>query len=135
MDSMKWDVLAPYWEGLAKGELRFPRCSSCGRFQWYPAPLCPCGDTAFEWRAVSPLGRVYTSTVIRHAFLPEFADRLPLLVLLVDIDEAPGVRLVTGLLDTSVKEIEIGAAVRLVPEPVSEHAFLPFAVPVGKEPA
>lgn len=126
---MKGDALEGFREGLADGELRFPRCSNCGRFRWYPAPLCPCGDTAFEWRAVAPLGRVHTFTVVRHAFLPELADRLPLLVLLVDIDEAPGVRLVTNLLDPTVTGIEIGTAVRLVPRPVGD-AVLPFAVPL-----
>lgn len=125
-----WTVLAPFWEGLAAGELRFPCCTDCGRFEWYPAPRCPaCGSATFDWPAVPPFGRVYTSTVVLHPFMPQFVGRTPLLLLIVEMDQAPGIRLVTRLVDPSVDEIAIGTAVRLVPCEVRPGQFLPFAVP------
>lgn len=125
-----WAALTPYWEGLAAGELRFPCCAGCGRFEWYPAPRCPaCGGAAFDWPAVPPVGHVYTTTVVLEPFMPQFAGHTPLLLLIVGIDHAPGVRLVTRLADPSVREIAIGTAVRLVPREVRIGEFLPFAVP------
>ncbi|MGE3621529.1 MAG: Zn-ribbon domain-containing OB-fold protein [Acidimicrobiia bacterium] len=128
-----WPVLAPFWEALARGSLAFPRCTGCGRFQWYPQAMCPrCRAMDFEWTDVEGTGRVFTFTVVRQAFLPEFADRLPTTVALVEVGAAPGVRLVTNVLTADRRDaagrVAVGDLVDIEVEEVSPGVFLPFAV-------
>lgn len=126
-----WPALAPYWSALRDGELRFPR-SPCGRFQWYPQPICPsCHSSVFEWVAVEPAGVVFSHTTLRRAFIPAFAPLLPVRVAVVDVDAAHGVRLVScvdpRVADTG--DLHVGDVVRLHVTPVGDGISLPFIVP------
>lgn len=92
---------APFHDGIASGELRLPRCAGCGRFSWYPLPglLHDCGGT-IGWTAVRPLGTVYASTTVRRPFLPGATrDDRPLATGLVELDDAPGIRIVVRFVD------------------------------------
>ncbi|CAN0151518.1 unnamed protein product, partial [Phaeothamnion confervicola] len=129
----EWPVLAPFWAALRDGTLAFPRCTNCGRFQWYPQPMCPaCRAMAFEWTDVRPAGTIFTFTVVRKAFLPAFADRLPMTAALVEIDDAPGVRLVTNVFTVDGQDVvgatSIGAEVDIEIVEVAAGVHLPFAV-------
>lgn len=88
---------APFWEGIAAGELRVARCSSCQRWQWYPDDVGPCCSGAtYEWVAVAGTGSVYAFTTIRRSFLPG-ESTAPYTVGLVELDGVEGVRLVSNL--------------------------------------
>ena len=91
----------PFWDGVAAGELRLPRCTACGAWQWYPLPgTAHCPGAAVEWTAVSPMGTVFTFTVVRRPFLPGTTrDDVPVVTILVELDDAPGIRLVSALRD------------------------------------
>ena len=48
---------AGYWEGLANGELRLPRCVKCGDWPWPPQFRCGvCGGWEFIWQSVQASG-------------------------------------------------------------------------------
>ena len=103
---------AGFAEGLKAGRLSFPCCRDCGKFHWYPMPLCPhCRSAAIEWRAVGGRGRVYSFTVVRHAFEEKWRHALPYVVALVEFADAPGVRLITNLIDIDPADVRIGLAV------------------------
>lgn len=89
-------LTAPYWEGLAAGELRFQRCGECEN-AWLPAreecPRCLSGDVS--WEASAGRGRVISWVVYHQAVHPAFADRVPYNVAVVELDEGP--RLVTNV--------------------------------------
>ncbi len=91
----------PFWEGVAAGELRLPRCSACSAWQWYPMPgVDHCPGAALEWTPVGPHGSVFTFTIIRRPFLPGATETdVPLTSVMVELDDAPGVRLVSRLVD------------------------------------
>ena len=91
----------PFWDGVTAGELRLPRCTSCGAWQWYPLPgATHCPDGAVEWEAVPAVGTVFTFTVVRRPFLPgSTRDDVPVVTILVELDAAPGIRLVGALRD------------------------------------
>lgn len=102
----------PFWDGVAEGTLRFPYCGACRRFHWYPMPRCPhCGDQDIDWRAVGGPAEVYSWTVVRHAFSEAVAGQVPYVVALVTFADAPGVRLITNLVDVATDDISIGMAV------------------------
>ncbi|MGP3916318.1 Zn-ribbon domain-containing OB-fold protein [Nonomuraea sp. 10N515B] len=88
-----------FWRAAAQDRLAFPQCASCGRFCWYPEPCCPaCGGTDLPWIEVRPAGRLFSWSVVHHAFLPAFAAHVPFVAAIAAIDSAPGVRLVSRLL-------------------------------------
>jgi uncharacterized OB-fold protein len=105
----------PFWEACRRHELCFQRCSACGRFRHPPLPGCPhCGSTAVEWTRVAGRGRVFSYTIVHHPAVPELADRVPYNVVAVEFDDAPGVRLISNVLDAAIEEIRVGMPVELV---------------------
>ena len=103
----------PFWEGARKEYLQFPQCGDCHRFHWYPQIICPhCQSTAIGWTKVNGRGKVGSWTVVRHPFDPAFADRIPFIVALIEFDDAPGVRLVSNLVDVSPDEIQFDMMVK-----------------------
>lgn len=89
---------APYWASLRAHQIAFPRCETCGRHHWYPMQRCPhCGSASIVWSPVAGEGALYSWTVVRHAFAPDYRDKVPYTVALVEFPDAPGVRLVTQL--------------------------------------
>ena len=88
----------PFWGGVAEGQLRLPRCSTCQRWQWYPdevGPCCPGAD--YQWVPVSGTGSLYTITTVRRPFLPDGDADAPYAVGLIELDDVPGARLVGNL--------------------------------------
>jgi uncharacterized protein len=111
---------AGFVDNARRGVLAFPRCRSCGRFHWYPMPRCPhCRAPDIEWKPVSGRGRLFSFTVVRHAFDKSRRDRLPYVVGLVAFDDAPGVRFITNI-ETDGRELRIDEPV----EPVFEQSSI-----------
>ncbi|MBT5083232.1 MAG: hypothetical protein HOK21_05155 [Rhodospirillaceae bacterium] len=102
----------PFWNAVDAGHLSFPVCRTCDRFHWYPLNLCPyCRGQDIAWSEVSGPGELYSWTVVRHAFDPEFWDQIPYIVALVVFPDAPGIRLVTNLIDVAPEKLSFGIAV------------------------
>jgi uncharacterized OB-fold protein len=80
----------PYWDELVAGALTFQRCRACG-CAWLPVrsecPQCLADDWGRE-RAAG--GATLVSWVVyHHAYHPAFAQRLPYVVAVVQLDEGP----------------------------------------------
>ncbi|MEE9285708.1 MAG: OB-fold domain-containing protein [Dehalococcoidia bacterium] len=117
----------PFWEFCKKHELRFQRCSKCGTYRHYPRPLCAeCGSFDYEWAQVAPKGTVHTWVTAHRAFHPGFKEDLPLPIVIVDVDEAPGVRMMGNFNDgTKHEDLAVGAPVTIVFDDVTEEWTLP----------
>lgn len=127
---------APFWEGTLKGELRFPQCSRCRRFHWYPAVRCPyCHSSDIEWRAVNSPPRVYTWTCVRRPLGPLFAIRGPHIVALVEFAEAPGIHLVTNLVGCRAEEVYIGMPLEVVFQRINDRLVMPLFKPAKDVPS
>ncbi|MFE9443122.1 Zn-ribbon domain-containing OB-fold protein [Streptomyces sp. NPDC006602] len=95
---------APFWEYAARGELRIQACADCGELRFPPRPCCPhCQSFASEWRAMSGRGRVWSYVVPHPPLLPDYAALAPYNVIVVELYEAPHIRLVGNLVS------EVGA--------------------------
>jgi hypothetical protein len=115
-----------FWTWCARRELRSQRCGACGRFRQPPRPGCPhCGDTRTEWVPVAGRGRVFSFTIVHHAALPALAADVPYNVATVEFDDAPGVRLVTNVLDAKPDELRIGMDVVLAWDGPAPGVVLP----------
>lgn len=125
--------LQPFWDAAARGELALPRCPECAAWQWYPGPGCPCGYCdEFEWQHVRGVGVLHTFTRVERAFLPG-GSVLPYTVALVELDDAPGVRLVTDLVGPGAEVPRIGARVALHPTVFENHTLPTFALVADEE--
>ena len=114
----------PYWAALEAGEFRLPRCAGCGRWTWPAHWRCgQCGSWDFDWRLLEPAGSVYSWTRTWYAFdrTKERAGDLPYVVVLVEIDDAGGAR-VMGVLAGDDAPLTIGAPVTGTILPPSEKA-------------
>ncbi|WP_435769626.1 Zn-ribbon domain-containing OB-fold protein [Nocardioides sp. SYSU DS0651] len=82
-----------FFAAAARGELAIRHCEACGTDLHLPRASCPhCGELGDTWRTVEPRGTLYSWTVVEHQVHP--AHPTPYTVVLVELDEAPGVRLV-----------------------------------------
>ncbi len=112
-----------YWEALARHELYFQRCRSCGTERFYPRAVCPvCLSSATEWVRASGRGTVYSFTVTRQNQAPGFRDELPYVLAIVELAEGP--RLMTNVVGCAPDEVRIGMAVEVVFEDVTPEVTL-----------
>jgi uncharacterized OB-fold protein len=106
------DENGAFWTGGRDGELLITRCSACGYWVHPPSPRCPqCFSDAVEPQAVSGRGTVYTFTINRQAWVPGL--EVPFVIAMVELDEQPGLRLMTNIVDCPVDEVEIGMPVEV----------------------
>jgi len=66
--------------------------------------------------------------VFHKAYRPEFKDRVPYNVAIVELDE--GVRMLTSVVNCELNQIHAGMAVRVVFQGVEEEQFIPVFEPV-----
>jgi uncharacterized OB-fold protein len=67
---------------------------------------------------------VYSYAVADRAFHIGFADQLPYVVALVELDDQPGLRMLTNLVDVAREDVSVGMAVTVTFED-REDATLP----------
>ncbi|MGP4044160.1 Zn-ribbon domain-containing OB-fold protein [Streptomyces sp. 2A115] len=116
---------APFWGYGTQGELRIQACANpdCGELRFPPRPCCPhCQSFDSEWRRMSGKGRVWSYVVPHPPLLPAYAEQAPYAVIVVELAEAPRIRLVGNLVSgpdaplNSVppERIRIGVKVQVV---------------------
>ncbi|MFM0284484.1 OB-fold domain-containing protein [Paraburkholderia sediminicola] len=130
-----------YFRYCASHDFRLQRCCGCEQLRYPPMPGCPwCASHESEWVKVDGRGEVHSYTEIYQAIQPGFADRLPYLVAIVELDvqkgqptAQEGLRVVGNLVDgegrlaapAEIGELGIGTRVRLVFTDVADGLSLP----------
>ncbi|MCD2466262.1 MULTISPECIES: Zn-ribbon domain-containing OB-fold protein [unclassified Streptomyces] len=113
---------APFWEYAAQGELRVQSCADCGELRFPPRPCCPhCQSFASEWRPMSGRGRIWSYVLPHPPLLPEYAAQAPYNAVIVELADAPRIRLVGNVVATpdaplnsvDPSRLRIGAPVRV----------------------
>lgn len=113
-------LTAPFFAAAARGELSIPHCRSCARAVWYPAPACPrCGSETIDWKVTSGRASLFSWAVVRRAFLPAFAEAVPLVAAIVTLDEDPEVRLVSRVVDCDPESLRAGLGLEAVFRPLA----------------
>jgi uncharacterized OB-fold protein len=106
---------APFWAGARRHELLAPQCTSCGTFRMPPGPFCHvCRQQDVDWVRLPGTGTIFTFTHVRHPVVPSLRELVPYTVAVVDLDGAPGARLVGNVVDSPESTVVIGAAIRVV---------------------
>jgi uncharacterized OB-fold protein len=119
---------AAFWQGGQAGRLMIHHCGHCSRWFHPPAPVCPrCNSLDVAPTAVSGRGRVATFTVNHQAWTPALTQ--PYVVAIVDLDEQPGLRLLSNVVGMPPEQVHIGVPVQVRFEQ-HEDVWLPLFEPV-----
>jgi uncharacterized OB-fold protein len=118
-----------FWTGGETGRLLVTHCDDCGFWTHPPVPRCPsCYGENVAPAPVSGRGRVYSYTINRQQWSPGL--EVPYVIAIVELDEQPGLRLLTNIVGCPVDEvaIEMPVAVEFVHR---GDVFLPVFAPVA----
>ncbi|MEC4015342.1 Zn-ribbon domain-containing OB-fold protein [Streptomyces sp. H27-D2] len=125
---------APFWEYAARGELRVQACAGCGEPRFPPRPCCPrCQSFDSEWRRMTGRGRIWSYVLPHPPLLPGYAALAPYNTIVVELAEAPAIRLVGNLVtsaDAPINSVDpaklrIGAAVKVAFHDTGEGLTVP----------
>ena len=117
-----------FWEACTRHELVVQRCSDCGTFRHTPELICyNCHSFNYGWDMVSGKGTVYSHMNVVHPVHPAVREKVPFNVVLVELSDAPGIRMVGNVVDCPYEDIYIGMSVEVVFEDhPDEGVTLPF---------
>lgn len=131
-----------YFEHCAAHDFHLQRCTACGLLRYPPGAACPwCRNREFAWSRVEGRGEVHSYGEVHQAIQPQFRDKTPYLILLVDLDAQKGepgeheaLRVAGNLAAPDgelappelVRRVGIGSRVRMVFADVAEGLSLPM---------
>ncbi len=120
-------VSRPYWEACKRHELRAQRCRDCNWLWMYPSRMCHNPDCSSldnsDWEQLSGMGKVWTFTVNHRAPNVEWAEDLPYVFGVIELDE--GVMITSNVIGCDPSEVHIGMPVEVVFQDISEEIALP----------
>jgi uncharacterized protein len=115
---------AAYWAAAKDHKFIIQYCTECNEYQFYPRGVCShCLSSALEWRDASGKGEVYSFSVNHRAPHPGFADKIPFVLAIVELEEGP--RMMTNIVGCDPESVKIGMPVTVVFEDVTDEVTLP----------
>lgn len=119
-----------YWRALADGRLVANSCRSCGAVDAHPRGFCPaCWSADVEEVELSGRAVLHSFSVVHANPVPPFAELVPYVAALVDLDEGP--RIATRLVDVDPDTVEIGMALTARFERIDEGEGIVLFGPPG----
>ena len=120
----------PFWDGARDSQLLIRRCNACGEAHFYPRPFCPrCWSPAVVWEEASGRASLYTWSVVHRNDLPPFGDRVPYVAAVVDLEEGP--RMLTNVVDCEFEALEVGMALEVGYQAISDEVTIPVFHPAS----
>ena len=105
----------PFWDACNEGRLVIQNCKACDRLQHPPKEACSkCGSVgSLEWREMSGRGRIYGYGVMYDSPVVSLAVDQPFNVAVIQLEEDPGINMLSHLPGTPVDEVPVGASVQV----------------------
>ena len=101
-----------FWTGGSEGKLMIAFCKDCAAAIHPPQLVCPkCWCEMIDSRAVVGTGTVYSYTVNHQPWAPEMA--VPSALAVVDLDDAPGVRVTAEVVNVDPETVTMGQRMRV----------------------
>jgi len=80
----------PFWDAARQHRLLLQRSKRTGQFLYYPREVSPFGpEDELEWVEVSGRGTVYSFTIARRPTAPQWANDVPYVIAIVELEEGP----------------------------------------------
>lgn len=116
----------PFWDAAKNRQLAVQRCQACGRYYHPPISVCTeCYSVKLAFEPVSGGGRIFARTIMHDPRVQGFGESVPFAVIAVELDEQPGLLVVSNLLGVSPDEAKIGLRVEADFEPMEGGFILP----------
>lgn len=121
-----------FWEGARARQLLVQRCEDCGRYQHPPQVACKwCTSLALRPAELSGRGTVYTYTVTMQAFHPSLIERVPYILVVVELAEQEQLKVLSRLVGCGEEEASVGMPVEIAFEDVDAELTLPVFRPAA----
>lgn len=96
------ELFEGWTRGLENGAIVIPRCDACGSWNWYPRSICTkCGGESRSLQEVGPTGFVDSWTRVHQALPPVQQMAVPYLIAIIELTDAPGVRIPCKAIDAA----------------------------------
>jgi len=131
---------AGFWAAARSKKLVVQRCGVCGKMRFPPRPVCTCGSFSMRWHEVSGRGRVWSYAIAHAPTLPAFAAMVPYPFAVIELEDAPHLRMVGNLAmaaDAPINSIPpddifIGQEVSVAFRQVTDEVTLPVWIPSAR---
>jgi uncharacterized OB-fold protein len=117
----------PFFEGAAAGKLMVQHCPNCSNYTFYAHYMCPTCQHSLDWVQAAGTGTVYTFTVVYQNSVPYFANKVPYVYAVVQLDEGP--RLVTNIEGVDPAKVTCDMPVKATFEDIGDGMAIPIFVP------
>ena len=116
---------------FTSGKLMLQQCANCSTIQHPPEEVCKaCRSFELGHFESAGRGRVVSVAVNHHPIHPGMKDVVPYAIVLVSVDDAPGIFVVGNAVGAPPEEVRIGDAVRIVFEEAhDEKAGVDLLIP------
>jgi uncharacterized protein len=121
----------PFWESLKAHQMKLQKCNDTGKFFFYPRGLSPFTlSDNISWEPVSGRGVIHAFTIVHQNRAPGFADEIPYVVAMVELEEGP--RMMSNIIDVEAdpEHVKIGMPVEIVYDDITDEVTLPKFRPV-----
>lgn len=122
----------PYWDGAKEGKLVIQRCQGCGYYNHPPNYICiNCKnrDAALAFEQVSGRATLYTHYICYDTSVSGFEEKVPYAVCIVELDEQPGLLLMSNILNFEYGEygegLTMGLPLEVTFEKVNDDVCIP----------
>jgi len=103
------------------GVLTLQQCARCSHVQHPPDDVCEaCGGFDLGRFVSAGIGRIETAAVVTQAVHPLLVDRVPYVIVLVSVEDAPGILIAGNVVRKDPGAVAIGDRVRVVFEEVQD---------------
>ncbi len=121
-------VAGPFWRAARERRLDMSWCGHCDTAVWYPKPACPACGGEPHWKTLGGAATLLSWTVVGKMINPFFEG--PYVPALVVPREAPGVRLVTQLVDCDPSALVCDMPLTLCFRTLQPRKGEPYLAPV-----
>ena len=114
----------PFWEAAKQRRLTACQCAACGRFRMPPIAYCPiCQSREKLWPDLPGTATVFSYAICNKD--PKTGEPFVYVPVVVDLDGAPGARLIANVSGCDAEEVRIGMRVGVDWTPIADGWVLP----------
>ena len=117
-----------FWKGTKQRKFLIQHCNDCGKNIFYPRKFCPeCWSSNLGWIESKGKGNLHSYTITMYGVEEKFAEDLPFVLALVDLDE--GIRVMSRVVNCEHEDIKCDMPVEVVFEDITEEFTLFYFQP------
>ncbi|CUV02824.1 hypothetical protein MGWOODY_Clf2193 [hydrothermal vent metagenome] len=121
------ELTKPHFDAANEGRLEIQNCSACNRLQNPPMPTCSQCKSAnnLEWKVMSGKGKIYNYGVVYDCPVRLLQEDQPFNLVVITLDDDPGIQMYSHLPGTPVDDVPVGAAVEVIFEETANGQKVP----------